>query len=187
MRAIRAPDEKDTVCEDMVVEDCTLNSACQCIRLSCPSDGTIRNGTFRNLKMSGNNGVLSDHPVRYLLADEHGSCKMENITVENCDIDVGGRAILFAVEPGITLRDFGNVTFRNIKLKSNGAITLRGTGDTVLHNVTFENVSGTVAAESPLDMSSVEGVRFDRFTVNSGRGKKSLPATNGSDGWERGN
>ena len=187
MRAIRAPGEKDSVCEDMVVEDCTLNSACQCIRLSCPSDGTIRNGTFRNLKMSGNNGVLSEHPVRYLLAGEHGSCKMENITVENCDIDVGGKAILFAVEPGITLRDFGNVTFRNIRLKSNGAITLRGTGDTVLRNIAFENVSGTVAAERPLDMSSVEGVRFDRFAVNSGTGKKSPPATNGSDGWERGN
>ena len=186
MRAIRAPGEKETVCEDMVVEDCTLNSACQCIRLGCPSDGTIRNGTFRNLKMSGNNGVISVHPVRYLLDGEHGSCKMENIAIEGCEIDVDGAAILFSVEPGIALRNFGGVAFRNIRLKAKHPIRLNGTGDTMLRNVTFENVSGTVKAEKPIEMSNVEGVRFDRFTVGSGRGKKSPPAVNKSDGWERG-
>ena len=186
MRAIRAPGSAEAVCEDMVVEDCSLNSACQCIRLSCPSDGTIRNGVFRNLKMTGFNGVLSDHPVRYLLAGEHGSCRMENITVENCDIDVAGSAILFSVEPGITLRSFGNVAFRNVRLKSKRALRLNGTGDTVLRNVTFENVTGTVEDEKPIEMSNVEGVRFDRFAVSSGVGKRSPPAVNESDGWESG-
>ena len=186
MRAIRAPGSAEAVCEDMVVEDCSLNSACQCIRLSCPSDGTIRNGVFRNLKMTGFNGVLSDHPVRYLLAGEHGSCRMENITVENCDIDVAGSAILFSVEPGITLRSFGNVAFRNVRLKSKRALKLNGTGDTVLRNVTFENVTGTVEDEKPIEMSNVEGVRFDRFAVSSGIGKRSPPAVNESEGWESG-
>ena len=186
MRAIRKPGEKEAVCEDMVVENCTLNSACQCIRLSCPSDGTIRNGVFRNLKMSGNNGVLSDHPARYLLAGEHGSCKMENILVENCDIDVDGCAILFSVEPGITLRNFGDVTFRDIRLKSKHTLRLNGTGDTMLRNILLENVTGVVEAERPIDISNVEGIRFDRFTVRSGAGKKSPPAVNGSEGWERG-
>jgi len=186
MRAIRTPGGEESVCEDMVVEDCNLDSACQCIRLSCPSDGTIRNGVFRNLKMRGFNGVLSAHPVRYLLDGEHGSCKMENIVVENCDIDVQGSAINFSVEPGVTLRDFGNVTFRKIRLKSKKAIVLNGTGDTPLRNVVFEDASGTVAAENPIDMSNVEGIRFDRFDVRSGRGKRTAAAINKSDGWERG-
>ena len=186
MRAIRTPRGEEAVCEDMVVEECTLNSACQCIRLGCPSDGTIRNGVFRNLKMSGHNGVLSDHPVRYLLDGEHGSCRMENITVEDCDIDVGGTAVLFSVEPGITLRNFGDVVFRNVRLKSRRALVLKGTGDTVLRNITFENVSGTVEAERPIEMSNVESVRFDGVAVSSGVGKKSLPAVNDSKGWERG-
>ena len=186
MRAIRTPGGGESVCEDMVVEDCTLNSACQCIRLSCPSDGTIRNGVFRNLKMSGFNGVLSAHPVRYLLDGEHGSCRMENIVVENCDIDVDGSAISFSVEPGIVLRDFGNVAFRKIRLKSKRALMLNGTGDTPLRNVVFEDVSGTVAAEKPIDMSNVEGIRFERFDVRSGRGKRTAAAVNKSDGWERG-
>ena len=186
MRAIRTIGGEESVCEDMVVEDCTLNSACQCIRLSCPSDGTIRNGVFRNLKMSGFNGVLSAHPVRYLLDGEHGSCRMENITVENCNIDADGSAISFSVEPGVTLRDFGNVAFRNIRLKSRKALVLNGTGDTPLRNVAFEDVSGTVAAEKPIDMSNVEGIRFDRFDVLSGLGQRTPAATNRSDGWERG-
>ena len=186
MRAIRTPGGEESVCEDMVVEDCTLNSACQCIRLSCPSDGTIKNGVFRNLKMSGFNGVLSAHPVRYLLDGEHGSCKMENIVVENCDIDVKGSAINFSVEPGVMLRDFGNVVFRKIRLKSTKALMLNGTGDTPLRNVVFEDVCGIVEAEKPIDMSNVEGIRFDRFDVRSGRGKRTAAAVNKSDGWERG-
>ena len=186
MRAIRTPRGEDSVCEDMVVEDCTLNSACQCVRLGCPSDGTIRNGVFRNLRMRGNNGVVSAHPVRYLLDGEHGSCRMEGIVVENCDIDVDGAAVAFSVEPGIVLRDFGNVVFRKTSLKSKKAIRLTGTGDTPLRNVVFEDVSGTVEAERPVEMSNVEGIRFDRFDVRSGRGKRAPAAVNKSDGWERG-
>ena len=72
----------DEVCEDMVVEDCTLNSACQCIRLSCPSDGTIRNGTFRNLKMSGNNGVLSGRGLRKL-DRRHGGYSVDEQILSN--------------------------------------------------------------------------------------------------------
>lgn len=170
MRAIRTPNGEESVCEDMVVEDCSLNSACQCIRLACPSDGTIRNGVFRNLKMRGNNGVVSGHPVRYLRKGERGSCKMENILVENCDIDVEGKAIEFSVEPGVVLRDFGNVAFRKIRLKSKMPLMLNGTGETPLRNVTFEDVSGTIEAEKPIEMSSVEGIRFDRFDVSSGKG-----------------
>ena len=188
MRAIRAPEDdvQSATCEDMVVEDCTLDSACQCIRLTCPSDGTIRNGVFRRLKMNGRNGVLSGHPTRYLLVGDHGSCKMENILVEDCDIDVYGSAILFTVEPGITLRNFGDVTFRNIRLKSQASLRLQGTGDTVLRNIRFENVSGTVEAETPIVVSSVEGLSFDRFNVTSGPGKKTAPQENKSDSWESG-
>ena len=186
MRAIRTPGGDGLICEDMVVEDCALDSACQCVRLGCPSDGTIRNGVFRRLKMSGSNGVVSCHPVRYLLDKEHGSCRMDSIIIEDCNIDVDDAAIAFSVEPGITLREFGNVTFRKIRLKSKKAIALNGTGDTPLRNVVFEDVSGSVESESPIEMSNVECVRFDRFSVRSGRGKRSPAAENKSDGWERG-
>ena len=187
MRAMRGPGDMDEyVCEDMLVEDCTLDSACQCIRLTCPSDGTIRHGVFRNLKMRGRNGILSGHPARYLRKGESGSCKMEDILVENCDIDVWNGAILFNVEPGITLREFGNVTFRNITLKSGKPLQLQGTGDTVLRNIRLENVTGTVAAEQPFDMKCVENIVFDRFTVTSGHGEKSARSKTGNLSWGAG-
>ncbi|MBE6397104.1 MAG: hypothetical protein E7046_08885 [Lentisphaerae bacterium] len=173
MRAIRPQDGAFDACEDMVVEDCSLDSACQCIRLTCPSDGTIRNGTFRNLKMRGYNGVVSGHPVQYLRKGDSGSCLMQNILVENCDIDVRNGAILFNVEPGIILREFGNVTFRNVNLKSVLPLQFQGTGDTVLRNIRLENVTGTVAAEQPFDMKCVENITFEHFNVTSGSGKKS--------------
>ena len=111
---------------------------------------------------------------------------MANICVEDCDIDVKGSAISFSVEPGIMLRNFGDVTFRNIRLKSAKALTLNGTGDTPLRNMRFENVTGTIGDEKPIDISNVESICFDRFEVRSGRGSKSPPALNDSDGWERG-
>ncbi len=186
MRAIRTPGGPEAVCDDMVVEDCTLDSACQCIRLGCPSDGTIRNGVFRRLKLRGFNGVASVHPVRYLLDGEHGSCAMENIVIEDCDIKSEGAAVLFTVEPGITLRNFGNVSFRNVQVESVRPIKLNGTGDTVLRGIAFEKVSGSVKDVKPLEMASVEDIRFDGFKVRSEAGKKSPPALNKSEAWERG-
>ena len=185
MRAIQSPCGDSRLCEDMLVEDCTLSSSCQCIRLGCPSDGTIRNGVFRRLRMSGTNGIVSNHPVHYLQDGDHGACRMENLLVEDCDIDVRKLPIALTVEPGITLGAFGNITFRNIRLAGRQPITLRGTGDCVLENVVFDNVRGMVESERPVDMQSVSNVVFRDFTVTSGRGSRTKPAFNDDDGWER--
>ena len=172
MRAIRTPSGESELCEDMVVSNCTLNSACQCIRLGCPSDGTIRNGLFTDLRMSGNNGVMSYHPTRYLQRGGTGHCRMEDLVVENCTIDVRNHPIIFSVDKGITLNAFGNVTFRNIDLKGGRPIVLKGNGNTPLRNVRLESVKGTVAAEVPMDMARVEGISLDGVSITSGRGKK---------------
>ena len=169
------PDGEFLACEDMVVEDCTLNSACQCVRLSCPSDGLIRNGVFRRLKMRGHNGVLSGHPAHYLLKGERGSARMEDILVEDCDIDVDASAILFKVDPEVSLPGFGNVTFRDIRMKSKYALILQGTDKAILRNIRFENVSGTVEAKTPVQVTCVEGLAFDCFSVTSGPARNSNP------------
>lgn len=184
MRAIQSPNGDSNLCEDMIVEDSTLSSRCQCIRLGCPSDGTIRNGVFRRLRMSGYNGVVSGHPVRYLQKGDHGSCRMENLLVEDCDIEVANLPIAFWVEPGIALGAYGNVTFRNVRLRGKKPITLRGTGDSVLTNVVFDGVRGTIENETPLDMKDVLRVVFKDFSVTSGSGEKAKPADNPTDGWE---
>jgi hypothetical protein len=135
--------------------------------------------------MKGYNGVLSGHPTRYLQEGDHGHCVMEDISVEDCDIDVEGSPISFWIEPGITLGGYGNVAFRNVRLKGRKPITLQGTGDTILKNVVFENVTGKIEAERPIEMKSVEGIRFVNFNVTSGRGKKSPAEVNNGESWEK--
>lgn len=63
---------------------------------------------------------------------------------------------------------------------------LTGTGDTVLRDIAFENVTGDVMAEKPVEMANVENICFEGFRLRSGHGKKSQRAVNRSDGWERG-
>ena len=52
--------------------------------------------------------------------------------------------------------------------------------------IAFEKVSGSVKDVKPLEMASVEDIRFDGFKVRSEAGKKSPPALNKSEAWERG-
>ena len=172
MRANRR-EGMELACEDMVVSDCTLDSACQCVRLSCPADGIVRNGRFRRLKMSGNNGFMSAHPARYLPRWSKGSAKIEDVVVEDCDITAGGSAISFWADPGVMLGEFGNVTFRDIRFASSGPIVLQGTADAPLRNLRFENVSGSVGVAEPLKMRAVENVTFSECTISSAKGGKS--------------
>lgn len=157
MRANRIPGGT-SVCEDMIVENCQLNSNCQAIRLGCPSDDTIRDGIFRNLTIRGNNGIASIHPVRYLQPNCRGYCKMENLRFADCDINVRGQAILFRVDPGVRLRKFGNVTFSDLVLSPNAKMTLMGTADTPLEGVSFASVRapGEKVATIMRDRSSWE-------------------------------
>lgn len=161
MRAIRSPDGTADVCEDVTVEGCRLRSRNNCIRLGCPSDGAIRRGVFRRLKMRGYNGVLSVHPVRYLQDGAHGRCRMEDLLVEDCDIDVRNNPIAYDVEPGVRLRAFGNTTFRNVRCRGSAPV-LHGTADTPL-----------------------VGMRLENVMLESNDGKRAEPAVNAGDGWER--
>ena len=186
VRAMRLPDGDAEICEDLLVEDCTLDSNCQAIRFGCPSDGEIRRGMFRRLKLRGLHGITCGHPTHYLAKGDHGYCLMRDLLVEDCDIDAVYAPINFFAAPGVCLRAYGNVTFRNVRLRGSWPIKLQGTGDSVLKNVRFENVSGFISSDTPMEMRSVENVVFDGFDVTSGPGKKTHPAMNQDEScWER--
>jgi hypothetical protein len=169
----------------MIVEDCTLSSNCQAVRLGCPSDGTIRNGIFRRLKISGFNGIVSINPVRYLQDGDHGNLAMENILVEDCDIDVKFGPLTFLVESGIKLRSFGNTTFRNLKIRGARPIRIQGNGFTQVENVRFENVKGEIQNPEAIIVNSAKGIVFDGFEVSTAMPKEEKLAVNKTDGWER--
>lgn len=169
MRANRA-EGKSLTCEDMVVSNCVMNSSCQCIRLSCPSDDTIRNGRFFNLRMKGGNGIVSVHPAHYVAPWDEGFAKMDDIVIENCEIEARRNPILFTVDPGIKLREFGNVVFRNVQVRGGRPIRLSGTEDAKLRNVTLENVEGVIGDRKPLDVGGVENLVLKNVKVASGGG-----------------
>lgn len=185
MRANRSPDGDSDLCEDLEVVNCRLNSSCQAIRLGCPSDGTIRKGRFRKLTIAGNNGILSYHPLRYLQEGTRGSCAMEDIVIEDCDIDVHGSPISFGVESGITLKSFGNVTVRDLRIKAGRPIVLKGSAETPLENIRLERVAGTVSAANPIETQAVRGLVLSEVSLTSGS-PKPTPFTWQwkSDSWE---
>lgn len=127
LRAIRGKGETGKfVCEDVEVSDCTLESACQCIRVGCPSDDTIRDCRFRNIRMKGNNGIFFEFPLAYLRQDEEGYANVHNISFENVTGDLYNRAVQIVVGDGIKIRGVRDVLFRNFDVKSKNPLQFMG-------------------------------------------------------------
>ena len=184
MRAMRSGG-RPAVCEGLTVRNCRLSSACQGVRLGCPSDDTIRSACFENCTFRGYNGILSQHPYRYLRPDDEGHCRMADIHFSGWDIDCAGSPIAFKVEGGIRLRDFGHVSFKDMKIKARYPIRLIGSAETPLRDIRFENVTAEIADGEAIDMNATEGIVFDRFSFTSGPGK-AMPFSRPKDSksWE---
>jgi polygalacturonase len=173
MRAIRGNSKSEVVCEDLFVSGCRLSSACQGVRLGCPSDDTIRNARFENCVFRGHNAIMSFHPYHYLASGDTGYCRMFGISFKDWKIESNACAITLAVEGGIRLRDFGNVSFSDMKIKSRLPLRLEGCAETMLKNVTFKNMDIEVLEGEPFKIKSVAGISFDSCSVKSGPGKAS--------------
>ena len=183
MRAIRKGTQP-AVCEDLIARNCRLSSACQGVRLGCPSDDTIRNALFENCEFRGFNGIMSFHPYHYLRADDEGFCKMADIRFVGWDMECAGSAVFLKVEGGIKLRDFGHVSFKDMKIKANKPITLLGSAESPLRDVRFENITADIAAGEPITMNATERIVFDRFFVSSGPGEPKPFVRKGGASWE---
>ena len=140
------------VTEDVTVERCALDSPCQGVRVGCPSDDTIRDAVFRDIVFRGRNAIVSKQPRVYLDEGDCGRLRTANIRFKNWKIDCWGNPVEILVEPGIALRDFGHFTFRNIKVKAAKPIVVKGSAETPVRGVHFENLRGTIASGSALDV-----------------------------------
>ena len=172
LRAIRSPNGSEAVCEDVLVEDCVLKSRCQCVRIGCPSDDTIRDATFRRIKSKGRNAVFSCHPYQYLSPGDRGYLRTANIVFEDWEVDCYGFAVCLSVDSGIKLRDFGHFVFRDFKVCAQAPIRLRGCAESMLVDLTFDGFSGSITDAVPFEIRSVSGLSLNRFALTSGAGKK---------------
>ena len=159
LRAIREKgDVGKFVCEDVEVSDCNLESGCQCVRVGCPSDDTIRNCRFRNIRMKGWNGIFFEFPHFYLRQDEDGYANVHDITFENVTGALDNNAAQIVVGDGIKIRGVRDVMFRNFDVRSKLPL----------------NFVGNV-------YSPVVRIRRENFTLNGERlpdGEFEAPCTN---------
>ena len=153
-------DVSEAVTENVVVSNCCLSTPCQGVRIACPSDRMIRNAVFRDMTFTGNNAIFANQEKRYLEAGNTGNIRTQNLLFENWKIDCYGYPICVGITDGVTLGDFGHMTFRNIEFKSKKPVKLRGNATSVVKDVVLENVRGSVAAKPALVNERTENVRI---------------------------
>ena len=142
IRAIRDDgSDEPAVTEDVLVEDCTLCSACQTIRMGCPSDDEIRDVTFRNIRATGNNGINFDYPARYLHPGNDGFMNIHDITFENFSGTFLARALRICTESGVKIRGVRDITFRNLNVTSAFPTQFKGNVYSKLERIRFDNVT----------------------------------------------
>ena len=171
LRAIKTGREcgRRAITEDVVVTNCYLYSACNAIRIGCPSDDTVRNAVFRDLVLEGYNGIASEMPTWYLNPGCTGSFVSANILFERCRIKTDNQPIRLSVSEGVTPADFGHMTFRDIFFESKEPILVWGSAQSPIRDVVFEKVRGKIGCDCPVRSNHVTGLRLDDVSVGGDR------------------
>ncbi len=185
LRAIRKDDSTPAICEQVTVTNCVLNSRCQGIRLGCPSDDTIRNCSFSHIIFRGTgSGIHSEHPFRYLRKNCTGYMLISDIAFDNFDITTDRYPIRLGCENGIQLRGLQRFSFSNFRINSKLPISLEGSSRTVLKDISFRDISGTVDGPTPIAAHCVENLQLDRFRLSAVKTEDAPFQRIPGDSWE---
>ena len=186
IRAIRLSPEDTAICENVFVSNCRLCTSCNCIRIGCPNDDTIHNIIFSGLVIHGRgNGILCEAPPQYLRKGEHGYMDVHNIQFTDCDIDCPWRAITVCVARGIRLRGVHDFAFRNMNVRSGGNLLFQGNVNTVLENITLENIQGLVLSKQAIDATYVRNFRVNNVCLTAEVGEEEPLSEAAGSSWEK--
>ena len=172
LRAIRGGKGEPSLTENVVVSNCVLESACQGVRIGCPSDDNIRNALFRDIVFRGRNAIGSEQPRVYLEKGCNGRLKIENIRFENWTADCWGKAFDIFVDPGIRLPRFGGMTFSNFVIKAEEPSIVRGTDITPVRALRFVDITGSVVGGQPFEVEAAPDIVFENCKVECRPKKK---------------
>ncbi len=130
---------------DITVSNCTLCSACQCIRIGCPLDGDLHNVVFSNLVMRGNIGINFNNPLHYAtfrpqIMESGVSLSIDRILFSNIVAEVTEIPLTMNIAPELSLRKFGGVSFDHVKMSGGSACSFIGSAETPVEDVSFSNV-----------------------------------------------
>ena len=167
LRAIREPNsDEPAILEDMVVENCELESACQTIRVGCPSDDTVRNVTFRNIRAKGRNGINFDYPTRYLSSKDEGYVNVHDLTFENYSGEFYGCALRIVVDSGIKIRGVRDILFKDFNVKSKLPLRFKGNVHSKIERVRRVNftLDGKLLPDGEIEADCTDAKPLKRVT-----------------------
>ena len=165
LRAIRRSPDTPSICENVLVCNCVLDSACQGIRIGCPSDDTIRNCKFSSLVLRCCNGILSYHPYTYLRKNCTGYLHIHDITFDNLDIEAESYPVRIGNDEGITLRGIERLSFRDLRIRGGKPICLIGRAPVALNDIILQNISGTIENGIPVSICNVRNLKMDNVRL----------------------
>ena len=172
LRAIRHDNNVPSICEQITVNNCILNSRCNGIRIGCPSDDTIRNCSFNNIIFKGSgSGIHCEVPFRYLRKNCFGYLNVYNLTFNNFNIDCGRYPVRIGLEDGISTRGIENLRFNNFIIKSNFPVFLKGNAKSPLKNIFLNDISGTVNSDNPLHVQFVRSLKMEKIDLSADTGE----------------
>lgn len=185
LRAIRKDKSTPAICEHIHVTNCVLSSRCQGIRMGCPSDDTIRHCSFSNIIFrGGGSGIHCESPYRYLRKDCTGCMHISDIAFHNFDIESGRYPVRIGCEGAIALRGIERISFTNFRIKAKAPIYLEGNANTILKEISFNNISGTIEGDCPLHARYVQNLQLNNFDLTAVTGEAPEFRREDSPSWE---
>ncbi len=169
LRAIQGMYDIPAVCENITVSNCILDSRCQGIRIGCPGDGVIRNATFSNLviRSDSNNGIKIENPRIYLPEGSTGSADIHDIVFSSITVNCRRYPIYIYVEEGVRLKRLSDFTFSNFTINSGGPCVVQGSRETIIKNISFNNIKIETSGEDAVVCRQCEDVKFSNVAFSN--------------------
>lgn len=186
LRSIRRKENEESICENITVSNCILNSPCQGIRVGCPSDEIIRYCRFSDITFRGRGtAILSHHPDHYLRADGQGCANISDLSFNNFDIESeNGFVIFLNCMPGINIKGIKRLTFNNIRARSRFGININGHANAVFENIELNNISGEIKESTPLTALFVRNLKLNNVDLTAETGEIVPPIPPKGNSWE---
>lgn len=169
-RAIQQVYDTPAICENVVISNCVLKSACQGVRVGCPKDSIVRNVTFSNITITeSRNGITFDFPSRYARAESGTTADIRDIAFSDMLIECSGRPIRMEIEDGLGITRLQGVSFTNMRMRGGAPCLIKGSELTTVEDVTISNSRIEIAGENVLDARHCRGLTLNGVElVNTG-------------------
>lgn len=142
---------RQSVCENIVVTNCTLSTRTCGVRIGYSSDSTIRNAVFSNLVMHDVAIGVDMIPNRFNTLDnqelEHGT-RIENIRFHNLVINASRSAIhLWMHDKLVPPAGISNVAFSGVTARARAGCHICGTPSLPIRNIRITDLDLTLTGE----------------------------------------